>query len=134
MLTIKTVCEIHIFSLTLYLLYYKMIILRYHEIFSAWQHQHLGEVSLKNILWYFILSFCNIVKSQANWGTLIGMYLFLYHCISNSVRKYRCIVFFPNPVSVYQQNNGCCSCTWIWENVLGSGGPEVFPKMFNESQ
>ena len=52
------------------LLYYKMIILRYHEIFSGWQHQKPCQDTLVLSAWkkyhdIVILSFCNIVKGQA---------------------------------------------------------------------
>ena len=49
-----------------------MLILQYHEIFSGLQHQpaamsgHIGAVSLKKSNDIVILSFCNIVKGQAN--------------------------------------------------------------------
>ena len=53
------------------LLYYKMIILRYHEIFfrltAPWcTGMAAGAVSLKKSHDIVILSFCNIVKGQAN--------------------------------------------------------------------
>ena len=51
-----------------------MIILQYHEIFSGWQHQQPCWNTLVLSAWkkshdIIILSFCNIAKGQANYGS-----------------------------------------------------------------
>ena len=56
-----------------------MIILRYHEIFSGWQHQQPCQDTLVLSAWkkshdIVILSFCNIVKGQANYTDLFSEY------------------------------------------------------------
>ena len=48
------------------LIYYKMIILRYHEIFSGWQHHQPCRDTLVLSPWKKISWYCNIVKGQAH--------------------------------------------------------------------
>ena len=46
------------------LLYYKILILQYHEIFSDWHHQGVSASMAHDIV---ISIFCNIVMGQANY-------------------------------------------------------------------
>ena len=98
------------------------MILRYHEIFSGWQHQQPCRDTLVLLAWkkshdIVILSFCNIVKGQANYLIDLSRGEKWAVCVSSNLKK---LLFYDMKKNKQGHNSNQCPHALALVNFLVS--------------